>query len=186
MSDITKRALSTSLKNLLAKKPLDKITVSSLCLDCGINRQTFYYHFADLADLVEWTCVSDAERALNNKKTYSTWQEGFLAIFALMREDKTFIMNIYHSVSREQLELYLYKLVYKLIREVVEEQAEGMNVPEKDKDFIAHFYKYAFVGLVFDWINRGMEDDPKEIVSHLSQLMKGFFKNALESYSLDK
>ena len=72
MSDITKRALEESLKNLLLQKPLDKITISDIAADCGISRMTFYYHFKDIYDLVEWTCMEDARRALEGKKTYDT------------------------------------------------------------------------------------------------------------------
>jgi probable dihydroxyacetone kinase regulator len=186
MSEITKRALSESLKKLLSEKPLDKITVTDLVNDCGVNRQTFYYHFQDLYDLVEWTCLEDADKALQDRKTYSTWQEGFLSIFNLMKKDEPFIMNIYHSVSLDQLELYLYKLVYPLLIGVVNEQAQGMSVREEDKAFIADFYKYAFVGLVLDWIKRGMKDDPQLIIDRLSILIKGTIPQALENYRLDK
>ena len=54
MSKVTKRALEQSLKNLLLKKPLTKITIGDITEDCGINRMTFYYHFKDIYDLVEW------------------------------------------------------------------------------------------------------------------------------------
>ena len=37
---------------------------------------TFYYHFKDIYDLVEWVCIEDGKRALQDKKTYDTWQEG--------------------------------------------------------------------------------------------------------------
>ena len=53
MSEVTKRALEQSLKNLLLKKPLNKITINDIAEDCGINRMTFYYHFKDIYDLVE-------------------------------------------------------------------------------------------------------------------------------------
>lgn len=186
MSEITKRALSQSLKKLLIQKPLDKVTVTDIVEDCGVNRQTFYYHFQDLGDLVEWTCIEDADAALQNHKTYATWQEGFLAIFRLMQDDKVFIMNIYHSVSRDQLERYLYKLVYPLTRGVVDELAKGKSVREEDKDFIANFYKYAFVGLVSEWIEKGMVAEPSDIIDHLSVLVKGSMAQALENYRLDK
>ena len=81
MSQMTKRALAASLKNLLLQKPLNKITINDIAEDCGISRMTFYYHFKDIYDLVEWICVEDAARALEGKKTYDTWQEGFLNIF---------------------------------------------------------------------------------------------------------
>ena len=78
MSQVTKRALEASLKNLLLKKPLSKITINDITEDCGINRMTFYYHFKDIYDLVEWSCAEDAKKALEGKKTYDTWQQGFL------------------------------------------------------------------------------------------------------------
>src|SRR5574344_917124 len=182
MNQITKRALSQSLKKLLGVKPLDKITVTDIVEDCGVNRQTFYYHFQDLADLVEWTCLEDADKALQDRKTYTTWQEGFLSIFALMQSDKLFIMNIYHSVSLDQLELYLYNLTYPLLLNVINEQAQGMEVREEDKAFIANFYKYSFVGLVLEWIKRDMVDDPQGIIDRLSILIKGTIVQALENY----
>ena len=74
----TKLALEDSLKNLLLKKPVDKITITDLTNDCGITRMAFYYHFKDIYDLVEWSCYEDASRALQGKKTYETWQEGLM------------------------------------------------------------------------------------------------------------
>ena len=64
MSQITKRALEASLKNLLLQKPLNKITINDITEDCGINRMTFYYHFKDIYDLVEWACLEDLELLL--------------------------------------------------------------------------------------------------------------------------
>ena len=145
MSQVTKRALEASLKNLLLKKPLSKITINDITEDCGINRMTFYYHFKDIYDLVEWSCAEDAKKALEGKKTYDTWQQGFLQIFEAVQENKPFIINVYRSVSREQVELYLYKLTYDLLIGVVNECSKELNVREDDKEFIANFYKYAFV-----------------------------------------
>ena len=51
MTNATKLALEESLKRLLLKKPLDKITINDLTTDCGISRMTFYYHFKDIYDL---------------------------------------------------------------------------------------------------------------------------------------
>ena len=125
--------MEASLKNLLLKKPLDKITINDITEDCGINRMTFYYHFKDIYDLIEWCCVEDAKKALEGKKTYDTWQQGFLQIFEAVLDNKPFILNVYHSVSREQVELYLYKLTYDLLIGVVEEKSAGMNVRDEDK-----------------------------------------------------
>lgn len=186
MSQTTKRALEASLKHLLLKKPLDKITINDIAEDCGINRMTFYYHFKDIYDLIEWSCVEDAARALEGKKTYDTWQQGFLQIFEAVLANKPFIMNVYHSVSREQVELYLYKLTFNLLIGVIEEKAAGMAVSDEDKKFIADFYKYAFVGIMLEWIRGGMKEDPKGIVEHLSILIHGDITRALDNFRMDK
>ncbi len=186
MSQVTKRALEASLKNLLLKKPLEKITINDITEDCGINRMTFYYHFKDIYDLIEWCCVEDAKKALEGKKTYDTWQQGFLQIFEAVLDNKPFILNVYHSVSREQVEIYLYKLTYDLLIGVVEEKSAGMSVREEDKKFIADFYKYAFVGLMLDWVKKGMKDDPHEIIDDLSVVMNGNVTAALERFKTNK
>lgn len=185
MSQTTKRALAASLKKLLMKKPLDKVTVIDIIEDCEVNRQTFYYHFRDIYDLIEWICLDEAAKALDGKKTYDTWQEGFYQIFEAVLANKSFILNVYHSVSREQVELYLYKLTYGLLIGVVEEKADGMHVRDTDKKFIADFYKYAFVGFMLDWIKSGMKEDPEIIIGHLSTLIHGDFTRALNRYRTD-
>ena len=144
MSQTTKRALAASLKKLLLKKPLDKITVIDIVEDCEVNRQTFYYHFKDIYDLIEWTCMDEASKALDGKKTYDTWQQGFLQIFEAVQENKPFILNVYHSVSREQVERYLYQVTYGLLIGVVEEQAAGRNVREEDKKMCIRDRPWAF------------------------------------------
>jgi len=183
MSQVTKRALEESLKRMLLKKPLDKITISDITEDCGINRMTFYYHFKDIYDLVEWACEEDAARALDGKKTCDTWQQGFLQIFEAVTENRPFILNVYHSVNREQVERYLYRLTYGLIIGVVEEKARGLNVSEADKRFIADFYKYGFVGLMLDWIRSDMKEEPAAIVERLDTLIRGDTDLALSRFT---
>ena len=185
MSQVTKRALEASLKHLLLQKPLDKITIGDITEDCGINRMTFYYHFKDIYDLIEWSLLEDAKKALEGQRTYDTWQQGFLQIFEMVLDNKPFITNVYHSISREQVELYLYRLTYDLLFGVVEEQSAGMSVRAEDKQFIADFYKYAFVGIMLDWVRRDMQADPQQIIDRLSTLLHGNIAQALSRFRLD-
>ncbi len=184
MSQVTKRALEQSLKNLLLKKPLTKITVGDITEDCGINRMTFYYHFKDIYDLVEWSCLEDAKRALEEKKTYDTWQQGFLQIFKAVQENKPFILNVYRCVHREQVEKYLQPLVDQWLLDVINEEATGVIVRDEDKQFIAKVYSYMFIGLMLDWIKDDMREDPKQIVDNLSKVIKGSISTALSRFKL--
>ena len=186
MSEITKRAFASSLKKMLAKKPLEKIRIIDITEYCGVNRQTFYYHFKDIYDLLEWVYTNEAMKALEGKKTYDTWQQGFSKIFNYILENKEFVLNTYNSVSREYLERYLYNETYLLLIGVVDEKSKGISVRDKDKSFIADFYKYAFVGLVIDWIRKGMREDPNDIIQRLNILISGNIEKALEGYRTDK
>ena len=182
MSEVTKRALEQSLKNLLLKKPITKITISDIADDCGINRMTFYYHFKDIYDLVEWSCLEDAKKALEEKKTHDTWQEGFLQIFEAVKENKPFIMNVYNHVDRAQVEKYLTPLVDNLLMGVINEESKNISVRDDDKEFIARIYSYIFIGIMLDWIKDDMKENPKEIIDKLSILLKDSVSLALKKF----
>ncbi len=184
MSQITKRALEQSLKNLLLKKPLTKITVSDIAQDCGINRMTFYYHFKDIYDLVEWSCLEDAKQALEEKKTYDSWQQGFLQIFEAVLANKPFVMNVYHCVHREKVELYLSPLVDNLLLNIIEKESVNKTIREEDKKFISQVYSYIFIGIMLDWIGDDMKQDPQEIVERLAKLIKGSISIAIDRFAL--
>lgn len=179
MPDITKRALADSLKKLLAVKPLDKLTVSDLAADCGINRQTFYYHFRDLYDLIDWTYENDAAACIGANRTYNTWQRGLLGVFGYILQNRAFVLATCREPTRQHLIGFLYKQVYQLLYNVANEAAAGLDVSYADKAFVAHFYKYGFVGLVLDWIDRGMTDSPALLVEKLSVVMEGNLPGAL-------
>ncbi len=182
MSQITKKALEASLKKLLLQKPLEKITVSDIAEDCGVNRMTFYYHFKDIYDLIEWSFAEAADEIIEGKKTYRTWQQGFLQMFEAALENRALVTSVYHSLNREHMEEYLYRITFDLLIGVVEERAAGKRVCESDKKFIADFYKFAFVGLMLDWIKSGMKEDPAQIIDRLSTLIQGDITKALEKY----
>lgn len=186
MSNTTKYALEASLKNLLAKKPFDKITIADLTEDCGISRMAFYYHFKDIYDLVEWACIEDGKRALNDKKNHDNWQEGMLQVFEAVLENKPFIMNVYKNVNRERLENYLYRLTYQLIVEVVDEICGSDDLPEEEKEFIAGFYKYGFVGVLLDWIEGGMKGNYHLIVQRLALTLHGSLENSIHNFEEEK
>ena len=179
MAETTKRALAASLKKLLAEKPLDKITVTDVAEDCGVNRQTFYYHFKDIFDLLEWIYTSEASRVLGGQKTYDTWQQGYLRLFDYVLENRALVYHTYHSTAREYLTRYLHEEAYGLVLGVVEEKAAGVPLREEDKAFIATFYQYGFVGLLCDWIEAGMKEPPQRIVEHLAQLIAGNIPGAI-------
>ena len=93
MSQTTKRALAASLKKLLIHKPLSKITITDITEDCEVNRHTFYYHFQDIYDLIDWIYETEMEKVIADNKTYETWADGVQALFEYALNNKTFTIN---------------------------------------------------------------------------------------------
>lgn len=178
----TKKAIAYSFKELLNKKPVNKITINDIANNCNINRQTFYYHFTDIVDLVEWIWTEKVDKAIDNKKEYKRWEDKFLAIFNFMLEEKVLIINIYNSVSVEMLRKSLYKLVYPIIYEEISNQSKDKKIKEDGKKFITNFYMYAFVAIVLDWVDKDMQEDPNKIVKEVSNLVTGTINHACSVY----
>lgn len=169
---------------MMLQKPFDKITINDLTKDCGISRMTFYNHFKDIYDLVEWSCEEDGKQALQNNNTYDTWQEGLYQIFQAVLENKPFILNVYRTVSREQIENYLFRLTRDLIENVVEEKSVGREISLEDKLFISGFYKYSFVGIMLDWIKQGMKEEPQILVEKISLTVRGNIANSVQNFEI--
>ena len=178
MKNATKKAIAEALKHLLLKKPINDIAE-----ECGISRMTFYYHFKDIYDLVEWICEEEARSVISDNRTYETWEQGFLSLLETFKANKPFVMNIYHSVEREQIERYMLRLVEKLLDDVVREQAYGLKISDAGKHSVSAFYTYAFLGVVLEWVRGGMIITPQEVVRSTATIIQGDFRNSLENVS---
>ena len=151
MSVVTKRALAQSLKALMKKMTLDQVTVKDVVSDCGVNRQTFYYHFKDIYDLIEWIYEIEALESIEKYKSYNNWQQGFYKIFEYVGNNKEFCIHCFNSIAREPLDRYLYNSTYNLLLGVVREVSSGAVTKDKNLSFIANFYTYAFIGIMTHW-----------------------------------
>ena len=83
-----KREICAALKNLMAQKPLNKITVAEIMSACGMARQHFYYHFEDVYDAVRWMFDEEALVLLREHEGVMLWQDGLLQLFQYLQENK--------------------------------------------------------------------------------------------------
>lgn len=180
-SDATKVAMSNAMKEQLKKKKLSKITINDIASACNISRMTFYYHFQDIYDLTEWTLEEAAGRAIGENRTYDSWQYGFEDLLEELQGNQVLILNIYRSMDREMIERYLLKKAESLLMPVVEHESHGLPVNEENKRRVAIFYSYAFLGVLMEWIGKGMAAPPREVVKMVSAIVQGDFRNSLEN-----
>ncbi len=171
MPNFTRRAIKESFLKLLNQRPLNQITVKDIVEDCGINRNSFYYHFSDLPALVEEIMKERVSVMVEDHPTIDSVQEGADAIVEFVMHNKRAIYHIYNSVSRDVFERHLMEVC----RYVVTTYLDGMleEVEEADRDAILRFHRCACFGSVIDWLNGGMKDDVSDYFRRIRQLRLG-------------
>ena len=183
MSQITKNALGNSLKGLLQKKPLNKVTVKDVVEDCGVNRQTFYYHFQDIYDLLEWMFSQDLDKFFCSQSDNLNWQDWCDILVKYMQENKKLILNVYNSVPHEKLERHLEIWIKPAISKLVENFSEGKSYSEENKSFVENIYTISLEGLLMQWIETGMSEDKLKYIGKLFIIMDGSMTFMLEKLS---
>lgn len=181
MSTNTKNAMKASLKKLIQKKPLNKITISDITSDCDISRMTFYYHFKDIYDLVEWCVLSDAKATSEGNILRDTWEDELKTIFKIARLNKPFYMSLLHSMDRELVERYVFRYASNVSKRIIEENTKNISVEEENKARLAEYYAHALTGVVVCWAMGGMRENPEYIVDYISILFGGGIADTIKA-----
>lgn len=184
MSDslITKKAIASSIKELMKKKEVQKISVADIVENCGINRQTFYYHFKDKYDLVNWIYYNEVVSAITQNRTYENWSQAVLDVLNIMRKEQYFYINALSVTGQNAFQDYFFEATKGILAEMLETIAQEENIEEADIDFMAEFYTYGLVGVTVQWARRGMKQSPEEIVQRLTHLIEDIPYLTTEAY----
>jgi len=185
MANATKEALGSALKKMMNIKPIDKITIKDLVEICGVNRQTFYYHFDDVYDLLEWVFEEDANRVLPKEVKYEHWQEYVMVFFEYLYENKTFTLNVFNSNSRLYMLRFLKMRLESCIRSFAVIVSEGMSIDRNDFDFVIEFYSNGVIGLISQWLDLGMQLPKSVNKERFLQLLDNSVENMLARFCKD-
>lgn len=169
MAQSARTAIIHTFKDLASRQPIDKITVKEIC-DCSyVNRHTFYYYFADIMDIFKRIVFEELSEEIAHNTTFDTWEAGFLATMNYLKRNSKIILNIYHSSLWPEANIYLSEMSNRLVGGVVRECIQKMKATllKKDRDFIIDFYRYVFNGWMLDWVQKGMEEEPDDILRKL-------------------
>lgn len=179
MPDNTKMNLGIALKKLLKEKPLEKIRIHDLTKLAGINRQSFYYHYADIYALVGDVIRTAIFETVGEHCTMDTWEEGMLAMYQRTLEEKEFVVAIYNAVPKERIQLFLEDVLTTYMIYALKDTAGGQLLSEEDRDIFIRFITYGFTGTYLQWIQTGMRADPSVIIARVSVLTKEGLSSAI-------
>lgn len=190
-SDQTKHALAAALKELIAQKPIDKITIHDITERCGIRRQNFYYHFEDVYDLMRWMFQEEAMSLLRQHEGTLLWQEGLLQLFRYIEENKAVCLCALRSVGREHLKRFFETDIHAIIHRTVEQfghevGAISASVTESDVELVTHFYVVALTGMLESWLLGEIDRTPEELIRSADCILQDHVQGAKLRYGVMK
>ncbi len=152
MASNTKVTIFQAYAYLITTKNIDKVTVKDVVEQCGITRQTFYYHFQDLLDVIEWGLRRGAENALENGLSANSLEDAIYTFLSLAEQNRVFGKRILNSQKKNQICDMMLQAVHKWLFVMFKEKNINPNFTVDELDFALHFYAYAIAGSTYDVI----------------------------------
>lgn len=179
-SEAAKREICASLKELMAQKPLNKITIAEIMRTCGMARQHFYYHFEDIYDAVRWMFEEEAVALLREHEGVMLWQNGLLQLFQYLQKNRAACLCALHSLSREHLKHFFQTDVHTIIQDTVLQIAAELHYQASDRELalLTEVYVGALVSMIEDWLLGEIQESPQELIQFVDQLLKDHARGA--------
>lgn len=170
---ITKKAIRSAFIQVLNERPLSKITVKDITDCCGINRNTFYYHYQGIPELLEEVFTNEAERIVTEYPSLNSLEECLDTVMKFAIENKRAIMHIYSSDNWSVYVNSLWKICEYTVTAYVNTVLADTPLAERDKELIIWYHKCECFGLIVDWISHGMREEYLEGMHRICHLKKG-------------
>lgn len=168
MSKYTRQAIMYSMLKLLQEKSIDKIIVKDICEMCDINRNTFYYYYSDIYQVLEELLRIETEKSLKEKQENNSFYEEYLRKYHLVLEYRKAVYHLYNSKNRDMILKYLYDITENFVERYVQKEVEGKNLSPEDIQFIVDFYSDSMIGNILRWMQKGMQEKQEKLIYRMS------------------
>lgn len=173
MASFTRKAIIESFLKLLNQRHLNQITVKDIVEDCGINRNSFYYHFENISSLVEEIMIEEADKIIDEYGDINSLEDCLCVAIDFALKNKKAVLHIYSSANRESYERYLNKVSQYTVTKYIESIFTENPAREEDIEIIIKFFKCELVGYILDWMSDGMRYDIRSQVKRICELFEG-------------
>ena len=172
MTDFTRRAIKASFLKLLDERALSRITVKDIAADCGINRNTFYYHYQDIPALLMEIIKDNMDQILKEYPSFDSFEQCVEAAVRTAIDNRRVVMHIYNSINRNLYERFIWELSEYAVTHYIGSAFPGRKISEEDRDMIIRYYKCECFGIVTDWLENGMNEDAVRYFRRIFELKK--------------
>ena len=167
-----KGMIADAFVSLSAEKPIDKITVKDLVEKCGISRQTFYYHFQDILEVIEWSAEQAFQQLLERSLATDDLEAVLRDFICAAGDSGQVLQKLLHSQKREQIELLLVRSIRTYLQEMLLRRGPRPDIPYEDADTVLNFCTYGVVGLLLSDCAKKTADRGR-LAHQMTQLLTG-------------
>lgn len=182
----TKEAIKRACVEMLREKTMSQITVRAIVEACGINRNSFYYHYADIPSLVSEIVMENADRLITEHAQIGSLEECLTAMAQFALAHKRELMNIYRSANRSLYEQYLARVCLSIVQTYLKTVYGDVPISSEDKEIIDRFYQCELYGQMSLWMESDMRYDIQKQFGRQCELRAGFARQMLERCRLDR
>ncbi len=184
MSSSAKQAIKDAFMRLLDQRPLNRITVKDIVEVCGVNRNSFYYHYQGIPALIDEIVAEQVDLLIRRHPTVDSLEQGLDAAVDFLLQNKRAVLHIYNSVSRDLFEQYLMEVCRYVVTSYIEAGFAGRQIAPGDKEVLIRYHRCECFGNIIDWLNRGMEDDISSYFRRVYELKRGWEGEAIRQSSV--
>lgn len=175
-SNITKRALAETLRELMRQEPFGKISVGDICLSCGMNRKSFYYHFRDKYDLVNWIFHTEFIESVNLHE-YDSLGQFLLQIAHYLYTERVFYR---HALKIEGQNAFL-GYFRQTLKPFLTAFARDVFGRSDNPDFYTGLTCDAFIAMITTWLADKNPVPPDELGRNMEKILLRFAQNYLDN-----
>lgn len=174
----TRELIVDSFLQLLEEMPYDKITVRSLIERCKISRNTFYYHFHDIPELLEVTAREWVDQLIETNFRPDSPADCLRPLVEYANTHRNTVLHLYRAADRDAYLQALDRLWTYTVRRYMDSATVGLSIPPRDRLFLERYYKCTMVGVTLDWLESRMSYDLMEAAVRVCDLLAGSSQRA--------
>lgn len=159
----TKQAIECTLAELMERKRLDKITVTQICQNSGIERQLFYYYYKDKYDVVNQFYQRNADRLVDTLRLSMPWEQVLNEILLHMKDHEEYYINAFHASGQNAFPVFLERYTYHMYSRVISAQG-GPQVMSRQMCFSLEFFSHSASYMAAKWAKNKMRE-PTEFLA---------------------
>lgn len=179
MPSFTKNAIKSAFVELLEEYPLKKITVRDIVERCGVNRNSFYYHFQDIPALLEEVITDVADTIIAQYQDYESGEEFLCSCIEYASQRRKLMLHIYNSLNRDMFDRGLVRVCDYVVRVFLDDMLRGRVIPDGDRLAIEGLYQCECFGLISQWMMDGMKGDVTDMVHRVCTLRRGMLEEMI-------